>query len=576
MRKPAYVRATSALAAACLLTISGCTTLPDNSTPEAISSYAPAPSVDHVPEPVEGRPSDFMLRDFFAASAHPLSNHQAAKQFMTEDVQNRWEGKDSTLVLDKIDLTSEGETSQNRITYRVRGNVVGSLGVGGVYDPQYAAFETTYELTKVAGEWRISNLPNAVVLDRADFVGAYEPRNIYFVGAQTKQLVPDRRWIYNRQQSMAASLISLLVAGPNSKLEDALVANLPEGATAQVDAVDRGGVNVRFSGLKDLGADERERLAAQVIWTLVGSEVRGPYGLYADGAPLSDQSAERWLVQDVSQYDPAAQVTMPLRTIAGGALLEIKGGEAQKIPGWVNHQYVESVAVSPQEEVFAAVTGRGDQKRVLKVGNQDSEPQSVVEADALTRPAWGGNSTALYTVADGKRVIRLHRSVTSGDVTAQAVDTSEVEDLKEQDSRISVFRVSHDGTRAVMLIQGKIYVSVLRQDGSEFSLGEPVQIGHQLGDTAVSAEWTNTGTVIVGTRANDAPVWNVAADGSESQQLSARNLSAPVVSVAATPDKIYATDARALMQFEFNDDDARFWREEPTMQGQRATPVLGY
>ncbi|HIW96221.1 MAG TPA: MtrAB system accessory protein LpqB [Candidatus Corynebacterium gallistercoris] len=573
MTKP---RCTAAVAAACLLAISGCTTLPDNSNPEAISSYAPAPSMDNVPEPVEGQPSDLMLRDFFAASAHPLSNHQAAKQFMTEDVQGRWEGKDSTLVLDRIDLASEGEASADRITYRVRGNIVGSLGVGGVYNPQYTAFETTYELTRVAGQWRISNLPNAVVLDRTDFVGAYEPRNVYFVGSQTKQLVPDRRWIYNRQQSMAASLVSLLVAGPNPQLEGALNSTLPEGATAQVDKVDRGGVDVEFSGLKDLSAEDREHLAAQVIWTLVGADVRGPYGLYADGAPLSDQSAERWLVQDVSQYDPTAQVSMPLRTISGGELLETEGGQAQQIPGWINRQYVESAAISPQEEVFAAVTGRGDQQRALKVGGQDAEPQTVVEADALTRPAWGGDSTVLYTVADGKRVIRLNRSTTSGDVTAQAVNTSEVEDLKKDDGRISVFRVSHDGSRAVMLIQGKIYVSVLRQEGSEVSLGEPVQIGHQLGDTAVSADWTNTGTVIVGTRANDAPVWNVAADGSEAQQLSARNLSAPVVSVAATPDMIYATDARALMQFQFNDDDARFWREEPSMQGQRATPVLGY
>ena len=43
----AVLTATSLLAA--------CTTLPDSSNPEAISTYAPTPTQDNVPEPVQNR-----------------------------------------------------------------------------------------------------------------------------------------------------------------------------------------------------------------------------------------------------------------------------------------------------------------------------------------------------------------------------------------------------------------------------------------------------------------------------------------------------------------------------------------
>lgn len=565
----AMLTATSLLAA--------CTTLPDSSNPEAISTYAPTPTQDNVPEPVQNQPSDLMLRDFFAASAHPSSDHQAAKKFLTDKTAQRWQGTGSAMILDRMDIASEGEASRDKITYRVRGNIIGTLGIGGVFNPEYTAFETTYELTRVNGEWRISNLPDAVVLDRQDFMGAYQPRDIYFLGSQTKELVPDRRWVYNRQQSMAASLVSLLVAGPNPRLAGAITRTLPKDATAQVAQGESGGYNVEFSGLKDLNAQQRQELAAQVIWTLVGADIRGPYGLFADGAPLSDQDAGKWRVQDVSQFNPTAEADVPLRTLASGVLYEEDNGQSRRMSGWINNQYLESVAVSPQENIFAAVVGRGEEKRTLEVGGANDQPQRVVEADALTRPSWSSDATALYTVADGKRVIRLNRTPNTGEVTAQAVDTSAVDNLQADDQRISVFRVSHDGARAVMLIQGKIYVSVIsRNSKGDVSLGKPEQVGHQLGDTAVSADWTADGTILVGTRANDAPIWSVALDGSVSNQLSGRNLSAPVVAVASNGRVIYATDARALMQFNYDSQSTRFWREVPSMQGQRAMPVLGY
>ena len=140
---------------------------------------------------------------------------------------------------------------------------------------------------------------------------------------------------------------------------------------------DEGDPAVHFTGLQELSADARRLLAAQVVWTLAGSEVRGPYELTADGTPMSDDMHGKWLVQDLSQYDPNVQVQAPLRAVSGGDIYQQDGTRAKKLEGWLSQQYVESVALSPRDEIFAAVTGRGDAPRQLMIGAKGDQPVSL-------------------------------------------------------------------------------------------------------------------------------------------------------------------------------------------------------
>ncbi|WP_426718145.1 MtrAB system accessory lipoprotein LpqB [Corynebacterium auriscanis] len=565
-------------ACSALSLVAGCTTLPGKSTPEAISSYAPAPSQVDVPKPRENQPSDLLLRDLFAASAHPLSRHEAARQFLTQEASDRWDSEKTVLILDRIDIASDGEATADHITYKVRGNIVGRLGVGGVYQPEYTAFQTTYELMKSGDEWRVNNLPNAVVMDRVDFTRAYESRPIYFFNPEATSLVPDRRWVYTRQQSPGASVISLLTAGPQPALADGVKRLLPEGATAQVARSDQGGLSVELSGVTDLSADVRKLVAAQIIWTLASADVRGPYEIKADGSPLLSDRPDGVMLQDVSQYDPNVAVEVPLRAVSNGVIYQnVDSGKADAVGGWLRQVWVESAAVSPRGAIFATVVGRGDDQRRLMVGEEDEVPLTATRAKSLTRPSWAPDGNALYTVADGKKIIRLARNTASGLLSESEVDTGALDSLLRDKGRISVFRVSHSGARAVMIIDGRVYVSVLETgENRTLRLGKPMQVASQLGDTAVTADWHVDGSLIVGTRVNDAPVFNIAMDGSVVTQLSAQNLSAPVVSVASTRDTIYATDARALMKLRFDDEETRFWREVSSLQSQRAVPLLAY
>ncbi|QNH96459.1 MtrAB system accessory lipoprotein LpqB [Corynebacterium anserum] len=565
---------TSVASLGVLVMLTGCTTLPGSTAPEVVSSYASSPSLEEVAEPTPGNPADLMLRDFFSASAHPLVNHEAARRFLTPEAAQNWKTGKDIFILDRIDIASNGSASANKVTYAVRGNLIGSMGVGGVYHPMFTGYETTYDMVKVNGEWRIANLPDAVVVDRSDFTSAYQPHPIYYLGPQGQHLVADRRWVYTRQQSLSSSLISLLTAGPQENLQRGVRTLIPHDATVQTRSLDDGGVSVDFTGMTGLNQQERDLVAAQVVWTLASSDVRGPYVITADGSPLSEQNGREWQVEDVSKLDPQADIAMPLRAVLDGQIVDISENQPTPMSGWVNGQYNESVAVSPQGSVFAVVTGRGDSERKLLVGAEQEQPQTVVTADSLTRPTWGSDADTIYTVVDGKQVVRLVRREL-GAIERSNVDMGVLRRVDGKSTRISMFRIFRDGVHAVMLINGRVYTTVLENDDDGGKrLGALTQVGNQLGDTAISVDWQPDGSLLVGTRSSDAPLWQVAADGSISTQLPSRNLSAPVVAVAATSTVVYATDARALMQLNNMESDRRFWREVPALQGQRAVAVL--
>lgn len=577
---------TGVLSAAALFTVVGCATIPGSSTPEVVSSYAASPSLDNVPTPQQGQAPDLLLRSFFSASAHPLNNHQAAREFLTPDAAEQWQDATGTLVLDRIDLNANGAASDNRMSYTVRGTVTGTLGTGGTYQPGYRSYENTIDLVLVDGNWRIDSLPSGVIMDRNDFTGTYQPRDVYFLDPTRHYLVPDRRWTYSRQENIGSSLVSLLAAGPRDSLAGGVVSALPDGVTVQARSESDGSFTVDLSGLASTSADDLRALSAQIIWTLAGSDVRGPYRILADGAPVSTGDTgtrASWTVDDVREFDPQALPAQPLRALRDGALVEVGETDATSVGGWTASGQLESAGYS-SEGLVAAVAGHGDEERQLLVGDPASTPRTVHTADQLSRPSWTADGQTLYAVADGTKVLRWAKAA-SGGMTETTVDSGTLDSLGLDDPTVSEFTVSRDGTRAALIVNGRLYVSVLENTGGESDssgprLGTPVPVAPNLGDTTVSVGWRPDGGLLVGTRANDTPVWVVTADGSQQTQLTSRNVTAPVVAVASTGVTEYILDGRALLQIGYGaegsgetDTSDDFWREVPALQGARAVPV---
>src|SRR6202008_5145574 len=65
-----------------------------------------------------------------------------------------------------------------------------------------------------------------------------------------------------------------------------------------------GGARIDLEKLSTTDPHSRQLLAAQIIWTLARADIRGPYVINADGAPLDDRFAAGWNPSDVAATDP--------------------------------------------------------------------------------------------------------------------------------------------------------------------------------------------------------------------------------------------------------------------------------
>ncbi|MFF0816526.1 MtrAB system accessory lipoprotein LpqB [Rhodococcus sp. NPDC003318] len=577
-----------ALAVVALL-IGGCASVPSSSTPQAIGTIEREPVNSAVPEPTPGREPDLLLRDFFAASTDPTDRHAAARQFLTADENATWDDSASTSIVDKVDVLPESR-SGDTASYTIRANRVGELDAGGVYRAVEGTFEETVELVRSGGEWRIDELPPGVLLDRPQFLRTYQRKALYFLDPTGTTTVPDLRWIAAPPQDMAETLMRMLVAGPKPALASAVSNQLADvtldepitkadGRSVGV-GIGFGGLRIEFSGTGTLDVVSRDRMAAQIVWTLANADIPGPYVLMGDGKPLDDRYVNGWTTADVSSTNPAvsAENEVGLHALRDGALVRVTDDQITALPGYFGSgPGLRSIALSRDGSLAAGVAttqrpGQSDQVASLMVGPVEGLATSVVEGGTLTRPTWAFDDSAVWTVVDGSKVVRAARAP-SGELVAQPVDTAEIAGLG---TNITEFRLSRDGVRAAAIIDGKVYVTTVqsRDDGTYRLVGAlPVAVG--LGSPAVGLDWSTGDAIVVSRAASDIPVVTVSVDGSRMDALPSRNLTPPVVSVDASPTMTFVADSRAVFQLNGNDPlGDRYWREVPGLTGVKAIPVL--
>lgn len=555
------------------LVLASCTSLPSDSSPQALRSFAPVQSADDSAGPQSGQEPDLLLRDFFAASVKPTQRHQQARAYLTDSAAKSWDSQASTLILDRIGINSAPGATKSKIDFQVRGTVVGSLGAGGVYNPENGTYEATISMVKQGNEWRIENLPPGVAIERSEMRNNFQPYNLYFLDTNDRNLVSDRRWVYNGNSSLDTALLSLLVEGPQISILGGVKTYLPPGAT--FSGVRQGVYS--FSGFGDLGEEGRYRFAAQVAWTLARAGVPGPYNVQVDGIPLLENT-QKLALEDVAEFNPGATAgaASPLYALGGGAVFKVEPGGLVPVAGPLGAaKDIESADLEAESNLIAAVraTGEGEEKKSrLLLGTQSGELKESVEAKTLSRPAFEPSGAAVWTVLDGRKIARVARSASTGELSHTEVDTS---GLSGVDGLISVLRLSHTGVRAAFISNGRVYLGIVeRPSPGQYKLSNVRELAPAIAGTALTLDWQIDGSLVVGTSEKDTPVWQLQSDGSALTPLSAGNLTAPIVAISVSSSAIYVTDSRAVLQLSTNAANSSFWREVPALQGQRMAPVV--
>lgn len=587
--------ALGAAAIAALLMLTGCASLPESSAPQALGTINREPTNDGPPPPIAGRDPDLLLRDFLQATADPTNRHLAARQYMTPSASAQWDDTASTTIVEKTDTLRESRVG-DKATYVIRTHKVGELAPDGAYRANDLPLENKIEMSKVDGEWRIDQLPDGVIMDHSAFAKSYRRYVLYFIDPSGTTVVPDLRWISVAKNQLTQRLTTLLTEGSQPALATVVRNELAPpvalrgpitkaGSDPGEVGVGLGGVRLDFAGAANLSPRDRELLAGQVVLTLAGADILGPYMLFADGKPLDDRFAAGWSVADVDHLSVAAHTKnrIGLHALRNGSLVQVTADGMVTPPGYfgaVNN--LQSVGLSPDGQLVAAVADAGrpppEPPRTLMVGSYGGNAFPVAEGTTISRPSWNADGSAAWVVIDGERVIRAVNDRTTGTVSVQDVDisalTSAIPSLTFR-LPITELRVSRTGVRAALIADGKVYVAVIvPQPNGKYALTSPLPLAVGLSTAAVSVDWLGADTLLIARAGDVDPVSSVSVDGSQPLPQTSQNLTPPVRLVSASPEHQYVADLRAVLELTSNPGGGEpYWREVPGL-GANAIPVL--
>lgn len=584
-----------AILLAALVALTGCANIPETTSPRAIGDLGGETSTsDRGLGPRRDVQPEIIVRDFLKANAVADGNYAASRKFLVQSGASNWQVPQRAVVVKDIDVLP-AERSDNLLKATIRAQTTGFLESDGTYTPASQSITQNVQLVQVDGQWRIQGLSSVgdtpmLVIDTEQFRVAYRRYLLYFPDPTGRTLVPDARWLAGPRSKLASDLLMLLVRGPRATLKDAVFNPFGTNAAvrgavtdAQGEQRDPGvgfaGVRVDLTGLPRVEPDVAKLVAGQIVWSLAGADVQGPYVVTVDGSPLDDKHQSGWNPNDVASISPNASsdLAVGLHAVLDGRFVKV-GGQVTPVAGPLGASTsVRSVGLSGSGRQVAAVLdsgARGGPGTALSIGPYGGVPTQVLTAGSMTRPSWTPDDAGVWTVLDGTRVVRVRQDQTTGEVTTADVDSGEV--AAAAAGPITELRLSRDGVRVALVVGGRVLVGVVQtapNGQARITHLAPVVTDREL--VASSVDWQSGDTIFIGRNTSDSPVLSVRYDVGDVSAVPSRNLSPPVSNVAVSTTAVYATDSSGVWQIGIGPDtDEQYWSQVDRLAGGRANPVL--
>lgn len=524
------------------LVLGGCASVPESSPVQVLRQISEGSDELLSPGPVEGSNPLDLVRDFVFASGSSTDRHGSARRFLAPEAEG-WDDAASLTLLDgqfdTVPAPGALDPAAATTTIRIRGTTVGRVTSAGAFEPESARFEQDVTVVRRDGQWRISDLPDGVVVPLSIFRDNYRSVRTWFVDPVRRLAVADLRYLPSLPaRAQAARVLELLLAGPSNALAGAAVSQFPAGARlrSNVAVAPDGAVTVDLTRIGDLDQPGRRLLAAQVVLSLAEVNV-ARVRLLLDGEPLlpgGDLTRED--VADLSaEVQPGADV--PGLVVAGGRLRQLTGPEpGTPLPGQVgNGAYdIESAATTVDGRRIAVVSRQGDGRAMLVGAGPDGGLTPVgLGAATMSRPSWTPTGGEVWTVLDSRVVARVLVG-DSGSARTGQVNADELAAL----GPIRDLRLSRDGMRVVAVVGGGLYTAALaRTIDGEVAIRNirrlrPTDLGE-----VVAADWGAADTVVAVTRGSALLVAQVSVDGLGVQQVVGNNLTPPLTAVAAASNR---------------------------------------
>ena len=533
-----------AVAVAGLLTVllSGCSTVPRESSTVDITQVARAPegTVGIEPQaPVAGATPEEVVRGFIDASASPVRNHPVARQYLDEDAATTWSDGDTVTVISGDYAPVQTQSG----TVEVTATQVGTLDQRGVFtvgDGQ--TYRHAFTLTDESGEWRITDPPDGLLLLELDFARTYEQVQAYFLDPTGTRVVPDPRYLVVGD-ARPNTLVERLLAGPSPAVAAGVV-NPLAGASLRSTVRTSGQVaTVDLTFPADVSDATLQAVSGQLVWSLTQLGLTSVVVLRdGQGLGLVDVPEEQ-RVGDWQQLAPdAAPADAVGHYLDAGTLRRATDGSPAPGPAGEGRYGLESAAVTVDARTSALGLMAGVSTTVsptgapatLYAGPYGGELAPVLTGGSFTAPTTAATQAEVWTVRDGAEVVR----VPSGNVP-QSVGATTLAGL----GRATNFQLSPDGVRAAVVIQGaeggQLYVGTVVRAENSVSVRDLRSIAPSVSQV-VDVAWRNAGLLMVlaGDPAAERTVpYTVSVDGWGLTQVTVAGLPGQPTSLAAAPGR---------------------------------------
>ncbi len=528
------------------LVLAGCASVPtEGPVVEGRPAGEPVAPPNVAVLPLGPRPGDdpvAIVEGFLSSMASYEPGYPTAREFLTPDAAAGWEPESGIAVYGagegsrSVSATDEGVKIALRLEARVAED--------GSYTPVEPGSRLVLDLAleQVAGEWRIATPPDGLVMTAFDFNREYAAYASYFFDPGFDVLVPDLTYLPVRG-NIATLLVEEILDGPTQWLDPAVRTAFAPGVTLSSGSVVQSGTVARVDLTSQVAISpegQRDRMAAQLAWTLRQAPGVSEVALLADGRPVPLPSSPTGVVSAdaFAFYDPAA---VP----AGDLLVAISAGRTVVVDDDVTPVAGPLGDVGPYRSAAVNLTGTraaavsGDGGTVTASGLTDgSEPIEYEVGTDVAVPSFDRNDR-VWLVDRGRGVSDVWLLDAEGelqDVASPVLDELRVERLV----------VAPDGVRAATVYRAEettrlaLALVLPRPDGS-VELGGIRDI--PLGDVgAIDVAWTSaTALALLGASDDDRQPFLVElANGA----LSSRGQVSGAVGLAASPGQPLVIGAR--------------------------------
>lgn len=476
-----------------LVLVTGCTGLPSSGGVQEGLERAPEPEgiVFLAPDPQPGGSPEQIVEGFLdAATAGVADRFETAQKYLTDDARQEWEpGADVTIYSGSASpVVALERTGEVTVTVPVAAHV----DANGIYTEAQVGSSKSFSfgLTRVDGQWRISDLDDGVLISGVNFGTQYRQVPLAFLSPDGRYVIPDPRWF--PEQNPASFAVQALLNGPSEWMLPGVITAIPTGTDAEPVSVSDGTAEVRLSEAA-LAASPADRglIAAQFEHTLMQLPQVRRVKIFVGDVPYAEDASEpRLTVDPPGGHVPAVLQEDGVYLATGSAMTPLEGYGIDEDANYT------ALAVPYGDLIDASlpIAVRLGAKKIGTLARGEAEAATLMEGSDLLAPSfdsygwlWSGevtNEGALMVTRPGSEVVTV--------VSAPGL----------ADHEVRAVRVSRDGARlAIIQTLGKesaiqIGMIVRDDDGTPLAVSAPQTVGYTVQD-AMDLAWVDHVTIAV-------------------------------------------------------------------------------